>query len=316
MTQRDIIVIGASAGGVEALRQLVGGLPSTIRASIFVVLHLPASEKSRLPEILAAAGRLPAAHAKDEEPIRPGRIYVAKPNLHMLLKHDRVKLWAGPKENYSRPAIDPLFRTAAETCGSRVIGVVLTGLLDDGSGGLIDIKKHGGIAVVQDPDDAPFSSMPENALKRDHVDYCVRVSEMPGLLAALVSGARIETSKEEIPMPDEAYSHTDLTCPECRGPLSERSDGGLMEFRCRVGHVYSLESAIAAHSDTEERTLWSGVVALEESASLLRKAAAHVRPDKAERMIARADSALEKARVIREMLEDLLARADTEPQKD
>src|SRR6266481_4923973 len=185
MAERDIVVIGASAGGVEALKDLVRGLSPDIRASFFVVLHFPAFQKSHLPEILSSVGVLPANHARNGDPILPGHIYVAPPNQHLLVKDGRVELWHGPKENYGRPSLNPLFRTAAESYGPRVIGVVLTGLLDDGTAGLIEIKRRGGITVVQDPDEALFSSMPSNALKRGHVDYSVKLSEMADLLASL-----------------------------------------------------------------------------------------------------------------------------------
>src|SRR5437016_10618338 len=165
MAERDIVVIGASAGGVEALKDLVRGFPPDIRACFFVVLHFPPFQKSHLPEILSKVGVFPAHHAKNGDLIQPGRIYVAPPDQHLLINDGRIQLWRGPKENYTRPAVNPLFRTAAETYGRRVIGVILTGLLDDGTAALIATKSKGAIAVVQDPDAALLSRMPRNGLK-------------------------------------------------------------------------------------------------------------------------------------------------------
>src|SRR5579862_3126519 len=177
---RDIIVIGASAGGVDAIKNLVRGLSVDIGASFFVVHHFPPFQKSHLPEILSRAGPLPAHQATNGEAILPGRIYIAPPDRHLLIKDGHIELFHGPKENFTRPAVDPLFRSAADSYGPRVIGVILTGLLDDGTAGLIHIKNKGGLAVVQDPDDALFAGMPNSALKRDHVDYSVKLSEMAG----------------------------------------------------------------------------------------------------------------------------------------
>src|SRR5437016_4999514 len=227
MAERDIVVIGASAGGVEALKDLVRGFPPDIRASFFVVLHFPPFQKSHLPEILSNVGVFPATHPRNGDSIQRGRIYVAPPDRHLLVKDGRIELWRGPKENYTRPAVNPLFRTAAETYGSRVIGVVLTGLLDDGTAGLIKIKNRGGIAVVQDPDEALFSSMPSSALKRDHVDYSVKLSEMADLLVSLTNECQVRQSVRDTMNANDPYTPTDLTCPECRGPLSEHGDGTL-----------------------------------------------------------------------------------------
>lgn len=185
MASRDIIVIGASAGGLEAMRDIVRDLPEDLNAALFLVRHISPSSYSVLPTILAKAGKLPVEHAIEGEPIRSRKIYLAPPDRHMLLEPGRVRLTMGPKENRFRPAIDPLFRSAAYSFGPRVIGVILSGALDDGTAGLWAIKDRGGIAVVQDPDEAQQSSMPLSALNNVDIDYRLPASEIARLLVRL-----------------------------------------------------------------------------------------------------------------------------------
>jgi len=180
--RRDIIVIGASAGGVEALRTLANKLPAELKAALFVVLHIPASHKSLLPEILNASGPSPTIHPEHKQSIETGRIYVAPPDHHMLVEADHVLLWRGPRENNHRPAINPLFRSAAESHKARVTGVLLTGCREDGSAGLWSIKHSGGIAIVQDPNEASFPAMPLNAQKYVEVDHVARLTDIAKLL--------------------------------------------------------------------------------------------------------------------------------------
>src|SRR5437588_1316031 len=186
MSGHDIIVIGTSAGGVEALVKLVRGLPADLPAAVFVVLHIPAHSPSLLPAILSRAGRLPAVHSTDNTKIEPGCIYIAPPDNHMLIEQDHICVVRGPKENRHRPAVDPTLRSAALTSGPRVIGVILTGALDDGTAGLLAVKRRGGIAVVQDPQDALYPSMPQNAIEYVDVDHIVPLSQMASLLKRLV----------------------------------------------------------------------------------------------------------------------------------
>jgi len=167
----NIIVIGASAGGVEPLRDIVTALPADLKAAVFIVMHVSPLTPSVLPNILTVPGRMRVAQAVDGDPIRPSHVYVAQPVLHMLIEPGYVRLTRGPRENRHRPAIDPLFRSAARAYGPRVMGIVLTGMLDDGTLGLHIVKSEGGIAIVQDPADAMFSAMPSNALKTVAVDY-------------------------------------------------------------------------------------------------------------------------------------------------
>lgn len=185
MSARDIVVIGASAGGVEALTQVVAALPASFPAALFVVVHIPATYPSLLPEILSRQSALPAGPAVDGEAIQKGRIYVAPPDHHLLLQDSVMRLSHGPKENYCRPAIDPLFRSAAENYGARVAGVVLSGALYDGTAGLIAIKRAGGVAIAQDPNEARFASMPQSAISRDHPDYILPLSEVAVTLVRL-----------------------------------------------------------------------------------------------------------------------------------
>jgi two-component system chemotaxis response regulator CheB len=182
---RDVVVVGASAGGVEALHSLVSSLPEDLPASIFIVIHVRPSFISLLPELLSKWGPLPAAHAKDGEPIQLGRIYVAPPDRHLLIDGGKLSVVFGPKENHTRPAVDPLFRSAAQHCASRSVGIVLSGHLADGTAGLSEIKRAGGVAIVQDPDEADAPSMPRNALASVEVDYKLPADQIGAILAKL-----------------------------------------------------------------------------------------------------------------------------------
>jgi two-component system, chemotaxis family, protein-glutamate methylesterase/glutaminase len=289
---RDMVVVGASAGGVEALRALVGGLPGDFGASVFVVLHMPPDAPSQLPRILARDSRLPVSAAEDGQTITRGRVYVAVPDRHLVLDDGRLRLARGPRQNRARPAVDPLFRSAALHYGSRVVGVVLTGNLDDGTAGLKSIKDRGGIALVQDPDDALFPGMPASARRRVPVDHVAPLSEIPKVLATLCRQPAsqspppsprliLESSVDvgEGPMRDsneemgQIATPTAFICPDCQGGLWEVKDPDLLMFRCRVGHSYSPETLLSGKHDDLEGTLWSAVQALEESASLGRRVA-------------------------------------------
>ncbi len=189
--KRDIIVIGTSAGGVEALQRIVSELPKSLPAAVFIVMHVPGYRTSELPKILSRDCRLPISNPNSNQAIEPGRIYVAPADYHLIIEPDeRIALWHGPKENNFRPAINPLFRSAADVYGSRVIGVILTGTLDEGVAGLAWVKRHNGIAIVQDPRDARFRSMPQSAMQNVVVDYVAPVAQIPQLLVELVNGAK------------------------------------------------------------------------------------------------------------------------------
>jgi two-component system chemotaxis response regulator CheB len=280
---RDIIVVGASAGGVEALTRLVGGFSRDLQAAVFVVLHLPAHATSALPVILERSGPLPAAHPRYGEQIRTGRIYVAPPNQHILLRPGYIRLTRGPKENGHRPAIDPLFRTAAHGYGPRVMGVVLSGMLDDGTAGLLSIKTRGGMALVQRPEDALFPGMPLSALDEVEADHCLPASELGSVLERLarepmedgaapiprdMESEMADMELESLQNPEGARTPSNFGCPGCGGVLSELRDGELVRFRCRVGHAYSPETLLSEQSEALEGALWAALRALEENASL------------------------------------------------
>ena len=275
LRQRDIIVIGASAGGVEALRDLVRCLPADLPAAVFIVLHLAPTGPSVLPAILQRAGTLPAVHPVEGERILPGRIYVAPPDRHMVLQGGRITLTVGPRENRSRPAVDPLFRSAAVEFGPRVIGVVLSGGLDDGTAGLRLIGERGGLTVVQDPEEALHPTMPRSALEAVPVDHCLRVLEIASLLAAITSGnGEFQPALAEPEQPVEDPTPPGVfVCPECHGPLHELEESGVAQFRCRVGHVFSPESLEAEKETDIERSLFVAHQVMEDGASLARRLA-------------------------------------------
>jgi two-component system, chemotaxis family, protein-glutamate methylesterase/glutaminase len=322
MPNRDIVVIGASAGGVEALRTIAAGLPPGFPAAVFVVIHMSPEGPGLLAPLLERAGPLPAVQASDRAPIERGRIYVARPDHHLILRSGHVRVLNGPRENRARPAVDPLFRSAALEYGPRVIGVVLTGSLDDGAAGLWSVKNRGGLAVVQDPEDALFSSMPRRALEAVKADYVVPASGIAAVLAQAVATAagpearpadrlRVEVAmgageQEDI---DRLGAQSPYGCPECGGVLNEVGDAAVLRFRCRVGHAYTVENLAAAQDERIEGSLWAALRALEESAELKRKLADRLRPGRTPAVVQRLDasvrSALDHAASLRKLLGSL-----------
>lgn len=323
MPTRDIIVIGGSAGGIDALRELTQRLPAALPAAVLVVIHSHPSSPGYLPEILSRGGPLPVRHAANDEPLMPGQIYVAPPDRHLVIERDRMRLTHGPKENRSRPAVDPLFRSAAYFHGPRVIGVVLSGMLDDGTAGLWAIKDRGGLAVVQSPDEAQFRSMPASALSQVDVDYQARAAEIGPLLGRLarqpVAAAQQDTASPRlkaettIALGGDAMQSGVLdlgelsvfSCPECHGVMVQLHEGGLLRFRCHTGHAYSSASLLAALDESIEDSLWSTMRAVEERSMLLRHMAEHLAhagdSAAAADFVARADEADAQARQVRRL---------------
>jgi two-component system chemotaxis response regulator CheB len=284
-----LVVIGTSAGGMQPLQQLAATLPADFPAAICIVMHIPAYAPSALPEILARAGPLPALHARHGEPVLPGHIYCASPDHHLLVEEGHFSITKGPKENRVRPAIDTLFRSAAYSEGPNVIGVVLSGLLDDGTSGLWTIKHFGGISVVQDPTDAEYPSMPKSALDQVEIDHTVTAQQLPALLSRLVAapmphpGEVNENDRErvaiEISIASTAHAFrkgvmnfgkvTPQTCPECGGILIEIKEGGFTRYRCHTGHAYSGDTLLVSVTEAIENRLWITMRALEEASMLL-----------------------------------------------
>jgi two-component system, chemotaxis family, protein-glutamate methylesterase/glutaminase len=287
MAHRDIVVIGASAGGVEAMLTLVADLPRNFPAAVFLVIHIPATAPSVLPLILTRRGKLPASHPTHGTAISRGHIYVAPPDHHLLLGQERMHVIRGPTENGHRPAVDPLFRSAASAYGNRVIGVVLSGNLDDGTAGLMAIKRMGGTAIAQDPDDAAYAGMPSSAAQHVPLDRTVRIADLGQVLTQLVAepitpvihhSTEIEWEVAMDAMNRDAMTSdhqrgvpSGFSCPECNGSLWEIREDELVRYRCRVGHAYSPESLLDEERKAVEVALWTALRALEENAALLRR---------------------------------------------
>ena len=281
MPNVDVVVIGASAGGLQALLDIVADLPPSLPAAILVVVHTP-TMSTQLPAILARETKLAVQYAEDNAEVLPGRVYVAPPDVHLLVTRSGLTLNHGPRENGFRPAIDPLFRSAAEAYGARVMGVVLSGALDDGTDGLALIKDAGGVTVVQDPDEALIPAMPISAmnyLEVDHVLTAARIGELivsssestfngVPVMARNNADEPLERAMTVDDMTDRFGSPSALTCPDCGGALWEVKKGKLSRYRCHVGHQYSLEALDAGQRDVVEEALWTAVRALEEHADL------------------------------------------------
>jgi two-component system chemotaxis response regulator CheB len=308
--------MGGSMGSFSAFKAIVAGLPEDLDASIFIVWHMSPDVRSILPDVLNRSGRVRAVEARDGERIETNRIYVAKPDHHLVIDGNIVRTTHGPKENRFRPALDPLFRSAAFSYRQRVIGVVLSGGLDDGTSGLWTVKHFGGVAVVQDPNEAEAPSMPENAIHQVAVDHVVRVEQMAELLTRL-SSETVDTS--EIVMKDEKRVETEVsiakednafesgimelgelspyTCPDCHGTLIKLRDGRRLRFRCHTGHAFSADALLEALTENIETSIWSAVRGIEEGIMLLDHMGRHLSEEK------RSDLALlyfQKAREARE----------------
>ena len=293
MPGHDIIVIGTSAGGLKALGAIVGALPADINAVLFIVQHLAPDNPSILPKILSDVSALPAHHPSDRELIQTGRIYVAPPDHHLLVNQGSMRVVRGPQENRFRPAIDALFRSAARAYGSRVVGVVLTGYLDDGTVGLQAIKKRGGVAIVQDPSESEYPSMAKSALRYVRVDHCSSLAEIPDLLVRLsnepadqeaypvTQEIEVESKIAEQGMNTQEFlenveaigTRTTYSCPECDGSIWQIGKEEPIRFRCHIGHSFTANVFLAEQTQHLENALWSAVRAMEEKVTFSRQMA-------------------------------------------
>lgn len=311
-----IVAIGASAGGVDVLREVVAGLPADFNAAVFVTLHIGA-HRSDLPWLLSRAGPLPATHPVDGEPIRAGQVYVAPPDHHMLVETGHVSLTKGPRENWARPAIDPLLRSAARAYGRDVIGVILTGGLNDGTAGMYEVKARNGVTVVQDPAEAVSPNMPQSVIDNVAVDHVASADQIAPLLARLVENrqpvppdARHPTgdSQERGMTAEFTLNHpVAVTCPDCGGALRRSELGKLTQYSCHIGHVYTAEVMLSVQFLTMERALETALRSLGERAELCREMADKLadQPDRSadsRQWQAATNEALEQTAPLRELL--------------
>jgi two-component system chemotaxis response regulator CheB len=289
---RDVIVIGGSAGAFEPLREIVRGLPPDLPAAVLVAIHRsPGSDPGLLAGLLDQAGPLPVVPAEEGRLLERGRLHIAPADWHLLVAPDgsHIHVRRGPRENRSRPAIDPLFRSAAASCTTRVIGVLLSGMLDDGSAGLLAIRRCGGLAVAQDPHDASFPEMPRNAVKRGWVDHVLPAADIAPLLMVLTAAPRpppvevpplvqLETliaAEQRFIMPDKDQLgvQSPLTCPECDGSMQEIRENGFVRYRCHTGHGFTLETLRLAAGEAGERVLYGAMRAQQQQAMVCRRMA-------------------------------------------
>ncbi|AUX78605.1 chemotaxis protein CheB [Sinorhizobium fredii] len=293
MGRRDVIAIGGSVGAVAALKQLLGGLPSDLAAAVFIVIHVGARGNNLLADIFSEHTALPVTMPDDGERVEPGRVYVAPADHHLLVVDGVVRLGRGPRENLARPAVDPLFRSVGMTHGTRAVGVVLTGMLNDGAAGLADLKRCGGVTVVQNPQDAAAPDMPLGALKASDVDYRASLADLPQLLVKLTS----EEAGPPVPVPDDLRLEVDIalgrqvdaeriammadvvpmSCPACGGVLSQVKSWPPLRFRCQVGHAYTSDTLAAESEGSVDEAMRVALRIIEERVTLSEKMAEDAR---------------------------------------
>lgn len=332
---RDIVVVAASAGGLQPLRTMLGGLPADLPAALFIVLHIPATGGRILPQILDRSGPLPAASAVDRERIQRGRVYVAPPDRHLLVVKDDVRLSRGPRQNGVRPAADPLFRSAALHAGPRVTAVVLSGTLDDAALGSATVERLGGRVVAQDPEDADYNSMPRSAIAATERPVVVPAAALAEQVAWLVT-QEDDMAFADASQPDEelvaeisglltgsmktdtrSRTYSDLTCPECGGPLYAWLEERTETFDCLVGHRWSPQSLLEEHGASVERALWLAVRSLEERGRLTARLADGARERGHVLSASQFDNLAEEARrsagILREAANGMTAEVTAKP---
>ncbi len=280
------IVVGASAGGMAALKELVAQFPKDFPEPIFIVNHMGAHTTGEaLVKVLNESSSLTCVHAEDEQVFEPGYIYLAPSDQHMLIVKEKILITKGARENRSRPAIDPLFRSAAVAYGNRVIGVILTGYLDDGTSGMMAIKRCGGVCIAQDPDDASYPDMPQSVIANVGADYCLPIAGMGALLSDLVTRELPESEDapedivieakiaqrvlSDLPSVEALGEQVPFNCPDCGGVLWEMAEGKLLRYRCHTGHAFTSSALLTQQSVKIEETLWVALRMFEERQNLL-----------------------------------------------
>lgn len=327
----EIVIVGASAGGLQPLSDILSALPADFPASLFVVLHLPPDSDSQLADILGRRSELPVRWADDQQPVQPGVVYVAPANQHLLVNRGQTRVLFGARESGARPSIDVLFRSAAVAYGSQVVGVVLSGTQDDGARGLLAVKRCGGVAVVLDPDHASEPEMPRNAIRAVDVDYCLGAQEIAPLLIDLAH----RTTRPNVAVPEEiavedrvaqsamhgkpesgAGDATEVACPDCGGRLRRFQEGSHAEYRCRVGHAFGTQLLLDHQREQLEQAAWIALRVIGDRQRVLERLAedygSQHRSRMAETMAQRAEEMAHHADVLRTLLINL-AHAEAAP---
>ena len=324
--RRDLVVIGSSAGGVAALPRVIQRLPACFPAAVCVVQHLATSRDPRLVDIIGRGAELPVVWGEQGAHLECGTVYVAPPDVHLVFVDDHIQLAMGPRENYSRPSIDKMFRSAAAVHGGRTIGVLLTGMLADGVAGLRAIRDAGGVVIVQDPEDAAFPDLPTNALRAIEPDRTLPLDDIAATLVALAgSPARPAAVPPELTLEarldreggdprdlSRLGTQTTLACPECSGPLWEVNGESPLRYRCYLGHGTNAHELLSQNSEQIEQALWSAVRALSDRAATLEALALEAAQEgnvaSSESYAARARDARTHATVAREFMFDAAGR--------
>jgi two-component system chemotaxis response regulator CheB len=354
MADELVFAIGASAGGVEALRELLSQLPADFPGIILIVQHTPENGLGTLAELLARRASIPVVLGSDRLVLKGGMAYVAPPGKHMIVSDGRIQLHLGPSINRHRPSIDPMFRSVADTFGNRSVGIILTGYLDDGTAGLIAIKEAGGRVIVQDPEDAAVPSMPLSAMQYVTPDFCLPLSAIAPAMVDLarkpataasnppqersmanedktpyypkagngsrsdqqISKGSVPDNNSEVTTPPHSGKIAPFSCPECLGSLWESENHNLLQFTCRVGHTFSVETMFSEQAENVEKALWSAIRVLQEHADLSLRLAERARKGGHELASIRFENRFKESTQEAMMLRDLLTKTDLLQERD